>query len=431
MWWQTLLVVGAAAAVTKAVTLKKCCGSGESLTPGFTCTGSFISPVPCRGRHHLLLAEDADAFSLLSNGSLIHNNFTFPPSSFCADDLVIGENRSVSVIVLCPCTNITCTKKCCPSYTYLGENHRCVGTDEDVSRKPVFPGEHFQLVGRPQCDEGVYLLNRPKSQSPLEYWFLEDGKVAGHGLRDAIPLEDYCWDLTKDEEGALKPNLLYCKKWEGMTDSRERRLLSSSNLHSWQLFSGSIGLRPPQGSAMERDHKKFLFYSAYAWGVTEPAATLAYFYGPIAFVLVMNLALFLYTAARIIAVRRDTAILNSARNTSGSAVQKDRQRLILYVKLFCLMGLTWVTEIISWAVGGAEYYWYITDAVNMLRAVFIFVIFCCKRSVLHLLKVRLASFLPCSSELARGKSTTSYSGPTSSLRLSSVKKSVRRPSQDV
>jgi hypothetical protein len=58
----------------------------------------------------------------------------------------------------------------------------------------------------------------------------------------------------------------------------------------------------------------------------EPAATLAYFYGPMAFLLLANLMLFLYTAARIISVRRDTAILTSAGSTSGSTIHKDRQR---------------------------------------------------------------------------------------------------------
>jgi len=95
------------------------------------------------------------------------------------------------------------------------------------------------------------------------------------------------------------------------------------------------------------------------------------------------------------------------------------------------MGLTWITEIISWAVGGADYYWYITDIVNMLRAVFIFVIFCCKRSVLNLLSVRLASFLPCATMVTHGKTGTSLSGPTSSLQLTtSIKKNTRIPSQD-
>jgi hypothetical protein len=58
----------------------------------------------------------------------------------------------------------------------------------------------------------------------------------------------------------------------------------------------------------------------------ESDATLAYFYGPMAFLLLANLILFLYTVARIISVRRDTAILSRAGSTSGSAIHQDRQR---------------------------------------------------------------------------------------------------------
>lgn len=39
-------------------------------------------------------------------------------------------------------------------------------------------------------------------------------------------------------------------------------------------------------------------------------------------------------------------------------------------------------EIISWAVGGPSYYWYFSDILNLLRAVFIFVLFTCKKQVL-------------------------------------------------
>lgn len=48
------------------------------------------------------------------------------------------------------------------------------------------------------------------------------------------------------------------------------------------------------------------------------------------------------------------------------------------------MGVTWFTEIISWMVGSGDtlnYLWYITDAINVLRAVFIFIIFCWKPRV--------------------------------------------------
>lgn len=63
-------------------------------------------------------------------------------------------------------------------------------------------------------------------------------------------------------------------------------------------------------------------------------------------------------------------------------------RLSLYLKLFCLMGVTFVFEVISWAVDAPAYYWYVTDAINSLRGVFVFFIFCWKRSVLNLLLAR-------------------------------------------
>jgi G protein-coupled receptor Mth (Methuselah protein) len=94
------------------------------------------------------------------------------------------------------------------------------------------------------------------------------------------------------------------------------------------------------------------------------------------------------------------------------------------------MGLTWITEIISWAVGGEDYYWYVPDVVNMSRAVFIFIICCCKRNVIKLLRARLASHLP-HAKTTDGKNGASFSGPTTSLHLTpSIKTNTGRPSQD-
>lgn len=57
----------------------------------------------------------------------------------------------------------------------------------------------------------------------------------------------------------------------------------------------------------------------------EEGALLMYFYGPMAFLLLANLVLFVYTAARILAVRKDTAILHKADNSrthSGAETQR-------------------------------------------------------------------------------------------------------------
>lgn len=53
--------------------------------------------------------------------------------------------------------------------------------------------------------------------------------------------------------------------------------------------------------------------------------------------------------------------------------------------LFILMGVCWITEVISFAVGGSAYLWIPTDILNILTAVFVFFIFVCKPSVWSLL----------------------------------------------
>lgn len=54
--------------------------------------------------------------------------------------------------------------------------------------------------------------------------------------------------------------------------------------------------------------------------------------------------------------------------------------------LFVLMGMSWMTEVISFAVGGSPYLWIPTDILNILTGVFIFVIFVCNANVWSLLK---------------------------------------------
>ena len=61
----------------------------------------------------------------------------------------------------------------------------------------------------------------------------------------------------------------------------------------------------------------------------------------------------------------------------------DRFRAIFV--LFILMGLTWMMEVISFTVGGPDYFWIPTDILNILMAVFVFVIFVCRSSVWSLL----------------------------------------------
>lgn len=51
------------------------------------------------------------------------------------------------------------------------------------------------------------------------------------------------------------------------------------------------------------------------------------------------------------------------------------------LKLVIVMGITWIIDVISWAVGGPNYIWYTTDVINALQGLFIFMVVCIQPQV--------------------------------------------------
>lgn len=78
----------------------------------------------------------------------------------------------------------------------------------------------------------------------------------------------------------------------------------------------------------------------------------------------------------------------------------DSFRARVFLSLFILMGMSWATEVISFAIGGSNSRWITTDILNTLTGVFIFITFVCKSRVWRLLKKKFPgliwfeSFLP-------------------------------------
>ena len=65
-------------------------------------------------------------------------------------------------------------------------------------------------------------------------------------------------------------------------------------------------------------------------------------------------------------------------------------RFLLYLKLFLVMGMTWIMEVVSVVIGGPSYMWILTDVCNTLQGLAIFLIFVWKPKVRRLLRVRMA-----------------------------------------
>ncbi|XP_060803116.1 probable G-protein coupled receptor Mth-like 3 isoform X2 [Amyelois transitella] len=184
----------------------------------------------------------------------------------------------------------------------------------------------------------------------------------------------------------------------------------------WWTFSGKRGLSLERLSTRAR----FYAYAAYAFGVPTALTTLLaalefsglpphpwlpllrhqgcflygnarmiYLYGPVVILCIINLIFFVLTAIKIVQIKKQTAVLKSKESSTHDTQRNDKQRLLLYIKLFIVMGINWILEVISAIYPELENFWKITDAYNVLIGVTIFLIFVCKRKIFRLIKKRL------------------------------------------
>ncbi|XP_034934863.1 probable G-protein coupled receptor Mth-like 1 [Chelonus insularis] len=99
------------------------------------------------------------------------------------------------------------------------------------------------------------------------------------------------------------------------------------------------------------------------YGDTE---ILAYFYGPIGVLFLINVIFFIATTHEL-----------TCGLWKGEFVKSTTERAALSrvcFKLVIVMGVTWIADVISWAIGGPSYLWYFTDLINALQGVFIFIV---------------------------------------------------------
>ncbi|XP_011863792.1 PREDICTED: G-protein coupled receptor Mth2-like isoform X2 [Vollenhovia emeryi] len=187
----------------------------------------------------------------------------------------------------------------------------------------------------------------------------------------------------------------------------------------WWTFGG---FRSLQGSMKQRERKKFVMYSIYAWGSASiltivcaimdfvpsvpkelirpeigatkcwfntDEARAIYFYGPMSVTVICNICLFISTALKIVRHKKDTA--HHLRSSESRRHDDNKQWFNLYLKLFIVMGINWSMEIISWLFKSAPpYVWYLTDLTNTLQGLIIFIIFVWKEKIKRLLLKRFS-----------------------------------------
>uniref|UniRef100_A0A1B6CNV6 G-protein coupled receptors family 2 profile 2 domain-containing protein n=1 Tax=Clastoptera arizonana TaxID=38151 RepID=A0A1B6CNV6_9HEMI len=191
----------------------------------------------------------------------------------------------------------------------------------------------------------------------------------------------------------------------------------------WRLTSGICTTR-------NLENRRFVWYSVYAWicpalivivtmimdfSPTVPAAylkpnfglqscwfhsdnaALPYFYGPVGLLLIFNTTLFLLCINALrndleLVYQEDAYTLQNSELTCSTAsrrVEMFKQCLILFI----VMGLNWTLELASFLIKGPPQIWLLTDIINSLQGVIIFLVF-----VVRIRRVRLLAterLLPC------------------------------------
>lgn len=158
--------------------------------------------------------------------------------------------------------------------------------------------------------------------------------------------------------------------------------------------------------------RRFIYYSLYAWSVPTlivlfgqivdnvrglanhisqpgfgtlkcwfhtPGSFYIFLYGPMSVLILGNVFFFTMTAITLCRARIGTL------HKDNASLFYSKQKFRAIFVLFVLMGISWMTEVISFAVGGSAYLWIPTDILNILTAVFVFFIFVCKPNVWSLL----------------------------------------------
>ncbi|CAL1283300.1 unnamed protein product [Larinioides sclopetarius] len=143
--------------------------------------------------------------------------------------------------------------------------------------------------------------------------------------------------------------------------------------------------------------------------LTNKSAKIIFFSVP-AFTLFMINGIFFVLSAVIIKN-------NTMKNVSDQHNQTVRLNFTLYVRLGLMMGVTWLFSVLATLIN-SNILWLISDFLNSLQGLFIFILFTCSRKVIKYIKQRVNSEIPKTSSTDKkscsssDKLTTSSSTPT-------------------
>ncbi|KAG8223748.1 hypothetical protein J437_LFUL003113 [Ladona fulva] len=345
----------------------------------------------------------------------------YPKGTYWKDE----EHR---IVYGCPCDlERPCLWKCCPyNQAIHSTSNNCtahsskanwfkpvVKSDDGKSNRSVIGHDHF-VVFYGHCGEGMSMI-------PEEEYIHRgaDGSMVLHKGEEPFQMEPdtFCVDYAVDLERYVA---YHCSNDSGVKEEPEAPPSTCRTIIyivypigmcisiifliiSFFVYASMPELRNLHGkcllchiASLLTAYVFLVLVQVLGFVITDDAchaaadeSRLAYFIGPVATIITVNIALFVFTAVKIFKLKKQTKMLKKGDSRRHSENDENRQRFNLYLKLFIVMGVNWALEIISWLAGGSECIWIPADLFNTLQGLFIFMIFVWKAKIRRKLIKRL------------------------------------------
>ncbi|XP_046389773.1 probable G-protein coupled receptor Mth-like 1 [Ischnura elegans] len=398
----------ASSSVSMAV-VRKCCGDGAAFdettracvvaTSQATSTWSAPPPIKtlagfpsCGGDDYVLMqqAENEDIKVSPEDGSLNTSSGVIPAEKFCVEHIVNGSKGAVpSAPRILACSSAIPSP---PDPVVLDQRDlryklypialiiSVIFLAATLAAGCLLPKTHHALHWRCQTGHVASLL--------VAYILLAATQIAGTSVKRgpciALGVFMHYFSLA----AFFWLNTMCFNIWWTFRDLRPASLdkgqelcrFRGYSLYAWgaPLLIAGIGLTLDLAAAGDLSgplRPRFGDRRCWFYGDME---IFAYFHGPVGVLLLINLILFLATARELTCGLWRREVAKSSPHADGA----DRATLgRVCLKLVVVMGVTWVADVISWAVGGPSHAWYITDLINAFQGVFIFVVVGCQPQV--------------------------------------------------
>ncbi|XP_012215330.1 G-protein coupled receptor Mth2 isoform X2 [Linepithema humile] len=133
------------------------------------------------------------------------------------------------------------------------------------------------------------------------------------------------------------------------------------------------------------------------WFTQQPSSygEMTFFIGPVTIQLISNMAFFILTSVHCNKVKAEIKrVTTDPMDPRSKRFHSDRSRFVMNIKLFTVMGISWIFEVVSFFLKKYVNYWhdaffYASDVFNCLQGVLIFILFVLKLRVYNALRRRL------------------------------------------